>query len=83
MQFYYLPIRHDVGTASAASGGRLHGPYDGFDTPSLNGLWATAPYLHDGSASTVKEAISAHVLPEVDSLSENELQAIADYVLSR
>ena len=30
------------------------------DTPSLRDVWATGPYLHDGSAATIGTAISAH-----------------------
>ncbi|MBO6934851.1 MAG: PKD domain-containing protein [Deltaproteobacteria bacterium] len=44
---------HDVGTLGAGSGGRLGGPLEGMDTPTLLGLWDTAPYLHDGSAPTL------------------------------
>lgn len=54
------PLRHDVGTITGASGQRLGGELDGFDTPSLLGLWETAPYLHDGSAPTIEDAIRAH-----------------------
>lgn len=32
-------------------------PHAGFDTPSLLGLARTAPYLHDGSATTLKARI--------------------------
>jgi len=52
--------RHDVGTIHAGSGQRLYAPLDGFDTPTLVGVWSTAPYLHDGSASTLGAAIAAH-----------------------
>ena len=55
-----LGVRHDVGTIHAGSGSRLGGPLDGFDTPSLLGVWGTAPYLHDGSAATLDAAIAAH-----------------------
>ena len=51
---------HDVGTMTAASGQRLGGPLTGIDAPTLLGAWATAPYLHDGSASTLQGAIAAH-----------------------
>jgi DNA-binding beta-propeller fold protein YncE len=56
-------VRHDVGTARTASGQRLGGPLDGFDTPTLRGVWATAPYLHNGSAPTLADALvgEAHV----------------------
>jgi YVTN family beta-propeller protein len=49
---------HDVGTLTPASGGRLGGPLSGLDTPSLFGLWTTAPYLHDGSASNLIEVLT-------------------------
>ena len=55
-----LGVLHDVGTIRSVSGGRLGRTLPGFDTPTLKGVWATAPYLHDGSASTLAEAISAH-----------------------
>lgn len=45
---------HDVSTG-AGSGEKL-GP--AFDTPSLRGIYATAPYLHDGSAATLKDVLS-------------------------
>ncbi len=41
--------------------GQQHLADDGvtrIDTPSLRGVFATAPYLHDGSAPTLREAFS-------------------------
>ena len=35
-------------------------PAPGLDTPGLKGLWATAPFYHDGSAGTVEAAIANH-----------------------
>jgi YVTN family beta-propeller protein len=55
-----LALRHDVGTIDAASGQRLSGTLDGFDTPGLVGAWATPPFLHDGEAQTIEAAITAH-----------------------
>jgi len=49
--------RHDVGTLTTSSGQRLGGALDGLDTPTLRGLWKTAPYLHDGSAATLREVL--------------------------
>ncbi|MCH9647135.1 MAG: Ig-like domain-containing protein [Deltaproteobacteria bacterium] len=46
---------HDVGTIRTTSGQRIGGPLDGLDTPTLAGLWNTAPYFHDGSAGTLFE----------------------------
>ncbi len=50
----------NVGTLKPTSGSRLGGALTGLDTPTLRDVWATAPYLHDGSASTIESAIQAH-----------------------
>ena len=47
---------HDIGTGHGP--GELLGP--GFDTPSLRGVWHTAPYLHDGRAPTLREVFITH-----------------------
>lgn len=52
-------LRHDVGTLSAASGTRLGAPLLALDTPTLRGLSASAPYLHDGSAPTLEDVLVA------------------------
>ena len=36
---------------------RQAGPLPRFDTPSLLGVWATAPYFHDGSAATLRDTL--------------------------
>lgn len=51
------PRLHDVGTLRATSGERLGGPLSGIDTPTLRGLWHSAPYLHDGSAATLRAVL--------------------------
>jgi cytochrome c peroxidase len=50
----------DIGTITPASGNRLGGPLTGIDIPTLRDVWATAPYLHNGSAATIENAIQAH-----------------------
>lgn len=50
-------LLHDVGTLTPASGNRLGGPLPGIDTPTLVGLWNTAPYLHDGSALSLESVL--------------------------
>jgi len=53
---------HDVGTTSherelrCAAGGDCEAPVV-INTPSLKGLYYTAPYLHDGSAATLHDVI--------------------------
>ncbi len=50
----------DIGTIKPASGSRLGGALTGIDVPTLRDVWATAPYLHDGSAATLGDAVRAH-----------------------
>ena len=51
------PLLHDVGTLTPDSGLRLGQPLLGLDTPTLRGLHGTGPYLHDGSAATVRAVL--------------------------
>jgi mono/diheme cytochrome c family protein len=50
----------DVGTIKPASGNRLGAALSGIDVPTLRDVWATAPYLHDGSAANLSAAVLAH-----------------------
>jgi YVTN family beta-propeller protein len=50
----------NIGTLKPSSGQRLSGPLTGIDVPTLRDVWATAPYLHDGSAATLDAAVRAH-----------------------
>ncbi len=79
------PVLHDVGTLTADSGGRLGEPLDGLDTPELVGVFFTPPYLHDGSAATLRERF----LQDVDDrhgrtsdLADDELALLETYLLS-
>jgi|GEM_PF-870429 len=67
----------NIGTVRPSSGQRLFGPLLGIDVPSLRDAFASAPYLHDGSASTLSEAITAH---QGVTLSETELTQIVEFV---
>jgi YVTN family beta-propeller protein len=67
----------DVGTIKPTSGQRLNGPLTGLDIPTLRDVWATAPYLHDGSAPTLRDAISAHAGVTVSGV---DLDNLAEYV---
>lgn len=50
----------NVGTIKPSSGQRLGALLTGIDVPTLRDVWATAPYLHDGSAPTLDAAVRAH-----------------------
>jgi YVTN family beta-propeller protein len=72
---------YDVGTT-----GPFDKPTDRFDTPTLVEVWLTAPYLHDGSAVTVREVIRDRN-PEdrhgyTSHLSEQQIDDLTEYVLS-
>ncbi|WP_405234373.1 golvesin C-terminal-like domain-containing protein [Lentisalinibacter salinarum] len=69
---------HDIGTIKASSGQRLYSELTGIDTPTLRGLWSTAPYLHDGSAATLAEAVAAH---GGVSLGAAEMQQLVAYLV--
>jgi DNA-binding beta-propeller fold protein YncE len=49
---------HDVGTLGPGSGSRLGETLTGIDTPTLHGVWESAPYLHDGSAPTLRDVLT-------------------------
>lgn len=70
-------LLRDIGTLKPSSGKRLNGPLTGIDIPSLRDAWATAPYLHDGSAATIEAAVQAH---NTITLSAADLSSVAAFV---
>ena len=71
---------HKVGTKSPP------GYSDRFDTPTLVEAWRTAPYLHGGRYVTIKELIAkgkhGKSRGRIDKLSEQEIDDLAEFVLS-
>jgi YVTN family beta-propeller protein len=67
----------NIGTIKPSSGSRLGAALTGIDVPTLRDAWATAPYLHDGSAATLEAAIRAH---NNVSASDADLTRLAAYV---
>jgi cytochrome c peroxidase len=51
-----MPPKHDVGTGQDDPGEKM-GP--AYDTPSLLGVYRTAPYLHHGKAATLEEVLTS------------------------
>ena len=67
---------HDIGTINpSTSGNRLGGALTGIDTPTLISLWNTGPYLHDGSAIDITEAVAAHSGTSLTAQQLNDLGA--------
>jgi hypothetical protein len=67
----------NVGTIKPSSGSRLSGPLTGLDTPTLRNLWQTGPYLHDGSAPALPDAVRAH---SGVALAEGDLSVLVAYL---
>ena len=76
---------HDVGTLKPTSGKRLYGRLNGIDTPSLKGIWATSPYLHDGSAPDLKAVLvdsnQGDQHGNISLLNESEVNDLIAYLL--
>jgi YVTN family beta-propeller protein len=79
---------HDVGTCVRSGAvqdqpaadevvGKMHTACD-FDTPTLRGLFATAPYFHDGSAATIADAVER--LPAAAQLSTADKADLVAYL---
>ena len=69
LQSYCMPY------ASGADAGRE------FDTPTLREVWRTPPYLYDGRAATMREALQIKT-KGCKNLSQNDLDDLVEYVLS-
>ncbi len=81
-------LLHDIGTCvtSGSFPDVAHQDVDGnpraacdFDTPSLNGVASTPPYLHDGSAETLRDAVLE--MPNAPT-APTELDALVEYLKS-
>jgi cytochrome c peroxidase len=74
----------NVGTIKPSSGQRSHAALTGIDTPTLLGIWETPPYLHDGSAPTLRDVLTtANPKDEhgfTSSLSPGELDELVAYL---
>jgi mono/diheme cytochrome c family protein len=66
----------------------------GFDTPTLRGVAASAPYLHDGSAPTIRDvllklkgssggALGTGHMGDITNLTDAQLDALVEYVRAR
>ena len=51
-----------------------------FDTPTLRGIFASAPYFHDGSAETLGDVVAR--LPASSALGAEDQKALVEYLLT-
>jgi DNA-binding beta-propeller fold protein YncE len=72
---------YDIGTA-----GEFDKSSDKFDTPTLIECWRTAPYLHDGSAGTIRDVLTTRNPQDqhgsTSGLSQPDLDDLCEFVLS-
>ena len=82
-------VLHDVGTCNAAD--VAHQDLEGharaacmFDTPSLNGVWSSPPYIHDGRAATLHDALemTRGTMGDITMLSADDEDALVEYLRS-
>ena len=72
---------HEVGTGDRLLEKNRHGHGTSFDTPTLIGVWMTAPYFHDGSAQTLEDVFRTGTVHNVfEQLSVEELGLLIDYM---
>jgi mono/diheme cytochrome c family protein len=57
-----------------------------FDTPTLRELWRTSPYLHDGSAATIRDVLTTrnpkNEHGKTSQLTAQQIDDLAEYLLS-
>jgi mono/diheme cytochrome c family protein len=90
LDFTKAIVLHDVGTCVTTGSypdrpgkdvmDQAHTACD-FDTPTLRGVFATAPYFHDGSARTLLDVVKR--LPSSASLSAADQADLVEYLQTR
>ena len=79
------PLYTDLKMHNVGSRGKYDRRND-FDTPTLIEVWRTAPYMHDGKYSTLKEIFAegrhGAIGGSLDGLSEQDIDDLVEFVLS-
>ncbi|MBE0542643.1 MAG: beta-propeller fold lactonase family protein [Verrucomicrobia bacterium] len=80
------PLFTDLKTYDVGTLGRFDKPADLFDTPTLVEIWRTAPYLHDGSAATMRDVLTTANKNDqhgkTSHLTADQLSDLIEYLLS-
>ena len=79
------PLYSDLQMHDVASRGQ-YDRRDDFDTPTLIEVWRTAPYMHDGHYTTMKEVFTkgkhGKKGGEIEKLSDQEIDDLVEFVMS-
>jgi len=77
---YTNMIKYDIGTSTEEDDNQE------YDTPTLIEVWRTAPYLHDGRASTIKDVLTKFNKNDrhgrTSELTDKEIEELAEFILS-
>ncbi|MFT7663611.1 MAG: YVTN family beta-propeller protein [Planctomycetota bacterium] len=75
-------LRHDVGTILPSSGLGIGQPLNGagFETPTLRSVWKSGPYLHDGRASSLEDALSSESHGGTNALTQKQRSDLAAWL---
>lgn len=76
-------VLHDVGTGRGDKSERMGTKYD---TPTLLGIYRTAPYLHDGTAATLHDVLTTQNKDDkhgkTSQLAKNEVDDLVEFLKS-
>jgi cytochrome c peroxidase len=79
------PLYTDLKMHNVGSKGKYDRQND-FDTPTLIEVWRTAPYMHDGHFTTIKQLIvegeHGKYGGDLEGLSEQDINDLVEFVLS-
>ena len=82
-KFRSMVINADRGAGTTSRGDK---PGEKFDTPTLVEVWRTAPYLHDGSAATMRDVLTIRNRKDrhgrTSHLTPRQLDDLIEYILS-
>ena len=80
------PLYTDMRSHAVGTIGTYDKPTDKFDTPSLIEVWRSGPYLHDGSAATIRDVLTArnqkHEHGVTSDLTPQQVDDLVEFVLS-
>ena len=84
MKPFYTDMKlHDVSTGNPSNEKNSHGRGTKFDTPSLRGVWMTAPYFHDGTAQTLEDVLQTGSVHNVAfKMDDEEIDALITFLKS-
>ncbi len=85
-QCHPAPLFTDLQSYDVGTRGRFEREPVLFDTPTLVELWRTAPYLHDGSAATLRDVLTGANQKDqhgtTSRLSQDQLSDLVEYLRS-